>query len=228
MVLALERLLSKKRKAVFTPENLEILRNLGRLEGGLKGWVLKRPRLFRPLIVPQLRRQPEVFALFSNTVTLTNLANPTTAHNTIPEKTTCLLDCRLLPHVDEAAFFEDLKKRLDHEGIRAEVVFRHEKSSTSSPDHPAFVLLEKAIREQFGEAVAVMPLLLPNFNDSGWFRNKGVPVFDVIPARMSRRHLFCVHGYDERIPVSALHEGAEVFARFLEMAMRQEEVLTKE
>lgn len=221
MVVALENVLSKKRKAVYTPENRCILRNLGRLEGGVTGFVLKKPRLFKPLIVPQLRKQPEVFALFSNTVTLTNLANPTTAHNTIPEKTTALLDCRLLPQTDEVAFFADLKKQLHHEGISATVITEMPKSGCSPTSHPVYGLLRAAIHQHFGDDMAVVPILLPNFNDSGWFRAKGVPVFDVTPARVTRQHLYCVHGYDERIPVSALAEGEAVYARFLEMLMAE-------
>jgi carboxypeptidase PM20D1 len=221
MVLSLEKVLSKKRKAVYTPENLEILRNLGRLEGGIMGFVLKKPRLFKPLIVPQLRKQPEVFALFSNTVTLTNLSTSTTAHNTIPEKTTALLDCRLLPQTDEQAFLKNLKKQLGQEGISAEVVMHTPAAPCSDRSHQVYNLLETAIHDHFGNDIEVIPILLPNINDSGWFRARGVPVFDLIPARVTRQHLHCVHSYNERIPISALHEGETVYARLLESLMAQ-------
>ncbi len=219
MVIALERMLSKKSKAIYTSENIAILRDLGRLEGGIKGFLLKNPRIFKALIIPQLRKQPEVFALFSNTVTLTNLSNSTSAHNSIPANTTCLLDCRLLPQTNKDRFLQNLMKKLANEKIIPEVVMQTPNSGCSSISHPVYHWLKDAIQEYYGHETHVVPLVLPNLNDSGWFREKGIPVFDVVPARISRQHLFNVHNTDERIPLSTLREGVEVFTLFLDRIM---------
>jgi acetylornithine deacetylase/succinyl-diaminopimelate desuccinylase-like protein len=215
IVEALDRLLSRKQQAVYTEENLNILRELGALEGGVLGFVLKKPRLFKPLIIAQLRKQPEVFALFSNTITLTNMANSTSAHNAIPESVSCLLDCRLLPETDEAAFLEEVIKRLNNDDIQVEVVLANPSTKCSPASHPMYSLLETSIQDYFGQDIAIVPLLLPNINDSGWFRAKGIPAFDFIPAKIPRTHLECIHSYDERISIDALYQGIQVYSDFL-------------
>lgn len=215
IVEALDRLLSRKQQAIYTDENLSLLRDLGTLEGGVLGFILKKPRLFKPLIISQLRKQPEVFALFSNTITLTNLANSTSAHNAIPESVSCLLDCRLLPEMDEAAFRAEVIKRLNNDDIQIEVVLANPSTACSPASHPMYSLIETSIQEYFGPEIAIVPLLLPNINDSGWFRAKGIPAFDFIPAKISRTHLECIHSYDERIPIDALYQGIQVYSDFL-------------
>jgi acetylornithine deacetylase/succinyl-diaminopimelate desuccinylase-like protein len=218
MLEALHVIVTKKRKAIYTPENVAILKELGRLEKGVKGFVLKHPKLFRPMIIPQLRKQPEVFALFSNTLSLTHLSNSgPVCCNAIPDHASCMLDCRLLPQTDEVSFLEDLQKRMVQEGISIEVMLHTPQTLPSPVDHPVYGLMQKAILDYFGPQTEVIPMYMPNISDSGWFRAKGVPVYDVIPARVSREHLHCIHATDERIPETALQEGSDVYASFLKM-----------
>lgn len=219
MVFALERLLAKKPRATYTPENLEILRNLGRMEGGIKGFILKKPRLFKAFIVPQLRKKPEVFALFTNTVTLTNISNPTSTHNAIPSRTTSLLDCRLLPDTPKHHFLQKLTKQLDNGNIIPEVVMQTPGTRCTPVSHAVYQWLKQAIQDYYGPENEVVPLILPNLNDSGWFRARGVPVFDVVPGRISRQHIYCVHNSNERMPLTTLSEGIEVFTRFLDLVL---------
>lgn len=75
------------------------------------------------MIKKQLRKKPEVAALFSNTITLTSVSNPAIVQNAIPNKTTALLDCRLLPGTDVTTFIINLKKKLKNPNLTIETVF---------------------------------------------------------------------------------------------------------
>jgi acetylornithine deacetylase/succinyl-diaminopimelate desuccinylase-like protein len=66
--------------------------------------------------------------------------------------------------------------------------------------------------------VNVIPIILPNLNDSGTFRQKGIEAFDVIPARIPNHLLYNIHGYNERLPIKTLHSGIAVFKEFLKKA----------
>src|SRR5690606_23214624 len=64
MVKALNNLLDQKEKAVYNDLNVRMLKGLGDLEKGITGFAMRHPRLFKMFITPQLRKQPELFALF--------------------------------------------------------------------------------------------------------------------------------------------------------------------
>ena len=215
LIKALNGLINEKPKIIFNSQNKKILSDLGKLEGGLKGFVLRNNCLFKPLIKKQLRKKPEIVALFTNSITLTSISNPAIVHNAIPGKTTALLDCRLLPETDTPDFITGLKKKLNHKNITIETVFEGPDGEISNSNHVVYKTLEQAIKNYFGEDSKVVPFFLPNMTDSNWFRSKGIPVFDVSPFRINRDLLNCVHGYDERIPMSGLQEGKEVFTLFI-------------
>ncbi len=215
MVKALYELINDTPEIIFNTENRQILTELGKLEGGIRGFALKNPGLFKPVIKKQLRKKPEVAALFSNTITLTSVSNPAIVQNAIPNKTTALLDCRLLPGTDVAAFIINLKKKLNDSNLTIETVFEAPDGGSSDKKHLVYKMLEQSIISYFGEDSKVLPFFLPNMTDSNWFRAKGIAVFDISPFRINRDLLNCIHGYDERIPISALAEGKEVFSLFL-------------
>jgi acetylornithine deacetylase/succinyl-diaminopimelate desuccinylase-like protein len=215
MVAALSKLLSKKEKAVYTPENRQLLKNLGKLEKGIKRFILRNPRLFKPLIMSQLRKKPEIFSVFSNTVTLTQLSSQPNACNVVPATIRACLDCRLLPQTDEKEFLRKIIKRLGNPAIQISVRDSSPKMPVSSSNSVFFQHMKTAIEEYHGD-VNVFPIILPNLNDSGAFRNKGVLAFDIIPARIPNYLLYKIHGYNERLPLKTLYSGIEVFKLFLE------------
>ena len=63
--------------------------------------VLKHPRLFKFLIKSEIRKTPELLALFTNTISLTQIHNNNQTINNIPQNVKAYLDCRLLVGQDE-------------------------------------------------------------------------------------------------------------------------------
>jgi carboxypeptidase PM20D1 len=215
MVQLLNRITSEKPPIEYTKENKLILKELGKLEGGIKGFVLRHPVLFKPLLKAQLRKRPEIAALFSNTITITGIANPAMIQNAIPEKVVCLLDCRLLPGTDTENFINTLRKKVKNKSVIIERVFESPDVETTGHELKAFKLLRSAITQQFGKETPVVPVLLPNFTDGQWFREKGIPVLEITPVRMKRNLMNCIHGIDERLPLEALSQGKDVFISFI-------------
>lgn len=216
MVSALDRVLKKKNKAVFNDLNRNILKSLAEHKSGLEKLVLKNPKLFKPLLVPQLRKQPELFAIFSNTITLTNLENNNSTYNKIPSKVEAFLDCRLLPSTDENEFLSQLKKRLNNDAITITVTESMPRTNPSTTENIYYKNYKKAITEKNSKAV-VLPILLPNVNDLGAFRAKGIPGYASIPVYLSREEVESIHNNNEHIHVSSLYDGAAIYYRFLQL-----------
>ena len=215
MVRCLYKIMDKKDDIIYINENKTILKELGRIEGGIKGFVLKNPVIFKTFINPKIRKRKELAAIFSNTITMTGISNPTMVQNAIPDKIVCLLDCRLLPGTDSEKFITRLKKTINNNDVLIERIFESPEVKTTPHHHPAYQKLSAAVKGYYGENTPVIPIMLPNFTDGTWFRQRGVPVFEISPIKMSKDLMNCIHGLDERLPLDALSHGKNVFLIFI-------------
>ena len=189
MVLALNRITEYKPKARFNDLNVSILRQIGHLEKGLMSVILKHPRLFRFFVIPQLRMHPELFALFSNTITVTSIDSDNEVVNVMPDKVTALLDCRLLPQQSQEDFLNHLKKTLNNDLIKITVINDMPEMKPSSSNSVFYQNLEKVILNSYPNS-HVLEVLIPNCNDAGIFRSNGVPSFSCIPVKMDVKKCF--------------------------------------
>jgi len=221
MVEALSRLTSINRKAKYNKLNVSLLRQLGDMERGLISFVLKHPVIFKPLLVPQLRKQPEMFSLFTNTVTLTSIDSHNDVINLIPNKVTALLDCRLLPTESKNAFLDELKRTLQSDLIEISVLKEMPEMKPSDKSSAFYQNLEKAIMENYPDSY-VAGMLVPNFNDTGIFRSEGIPALSSIPVIMDMKYLEYVHNYNERIPRGILQQGKVVYCDFVEKCINSD------
>jgi carboxypeptidase PM20D1 len=224
MVIALSKLMKKKKRGIFTPLNTEMLISLGKLEKGITGFVFRHPKAFKSLIFSKLKSQPELFALFSNTYTLTNLENYNEEFNVIPLKAIAFLDCRLLPEEDENKFLKFIKHNLHNDRIRIEVIEEFPKSLVSTTKNFFYKNLKTTIETSYPKS-SVLPILTPNFNDCSHFQAMGIPAYSSIPVIMDRKYLEYVHTFNERIPIKILEEGYLVFVKFLNSSIAIEENL---
>lgn len=216
MVKALDRLTHKKNKAVFNDLNTNLLKDLANHKKGLEKLILKNPKFFKPLLVPQLRKQPELFSIFSNTITLTNIYNNSPTYNKVPSKIGAYLDCRLLPSTNEKEFLQMVKKRLDNDSIKITVKENMPRTNPSSIDNFFYEKYKEAIQEKHTTAT-VLPIMLPNVNDLGAFRAKGILGYASIPVYLTRDEVESIHNKNEHINKSSLYDGSDIYLRFLEL-----------
>ena len=220
LVMALSRLLEVKQPAIFSEVNTDILKVLGENERGLRRFIMKHPRFFKPLIIPQLRDQPELFALYSNTTCLTMLGNHNSNINNLPGTAEAYLDCRLMPQYSSDEFLNSMKKVLNNEEIEISVLHQIDEAPVSDPNGKFYIHMKQAIEEVYPGAY-VYPIMLPNFNDVVWFRLKGIQGLSVIPVELSEDHIKCIHKENERIPIQALYQGIETYYNFLKRCMSE-------
>jgi len=214
LVASLNKLTKKKNKAIFNDLNTGLLKALADHKKGIEKMILKHPKLFKPILIPQLRKQPELFALFSNTITLTNIYTNSDAYNEIASKTMAFLDCRLLPDTDEEKFLELLRKRLNNDAIKITVINQMPSSVPSNTNSIFYKNLSTSILDKFPNSTT-LPMLMPNINDLGAFRAKNIPAYASIPVYLTKDQVESIHGKNEHISIKALYTGAEVYYNFL-------------
>jgi len=214
MINALDNLLKKKNKVRFNDLNISFLKALGdQNKGGIRT-ILRHPKTFKTLLVSKLRKQPELLSLFSNTITLTDIYTDNESFNKIPSKINAHLDCRLLPSTPEDEFLAEIKKKLKNDDIKIRIVSNMPETKPSSIDNIYYKNLEKAIQEKYSNA-AIIPILLPNINDLGAFRAKGILSYACIPVNFTKEQVRSIHNDNENISIPLLYDGADVYFKFL-------------
>tara|TARA_B100000683_G_scaffold65640_3_gene64464 strand:- start:7606 stop:9015 length:1410 start_codon:yes stop_codon:yes gene_type:complete len=222
MVIALNNVVSHEQPVEFTPINTHLLKDLGKLEKGIKAMALKHPHAYQGALVPKLREHPEVFSLLSNTITLTSIHSETDIINLIPGKTTALLDCRLLPNTNREDFLAYFKKQLNNDSIHVSVLYEMPPMHPSSDTTKFYKAMRDAIQYVYPEA-AIMPIIMPNFNDVGVFRSKGIDCYSSFPIQLDLEHMKHIHNYNESLPIAPLMNGKLTYDKFIGSLMLYKE-----
>ena len=180
----------------------------------------RKTKLFKFIVIPQLRKQPELFSLFSNTITLTSIDGHGEAINVIPNKITAQLDCRLLPTASKEMFMADLTKKLANAAVNIKILEAMPEVKNSSTETSYYKSIQKALKHTYPES-DVISVLMPNFNDVGIFRLSGIPAYAFTPVILDKKYLESIHNINERIPVSILAKGQETYTYFINELLKQ-------
>lgn len=156
---------------------------------------------------------PEAAAMTRTTVATTTLSG-SPALNVIASTAKAGLNIRVMVGDTVAGVVEHVRKAVDDESIRIDVVESGEPSPISPMDE-AFELLEDCIGEVFPEAVAT-PYVMMAATDSRHFTAISENVYRFAPFRMTKAQRQAIHSYDEHIGVADLVDGARWYARLIE------------
>ena len=215
MINALSRLEGRKLDLEFNRVNRRMFRRLGRAEGGIRGFVIRKMNwwILRPLVKKVVQSDPLLEALTTNTITVTKLENPPGPPNKISTTSTAYLDCRLQPSTSPKAFIRRLERLLDEPKIKIEII---NSSPEARPSHvnEFYHAMEWAVRQEHPDA-AVIPILFPATTDNSHFRSHEVPSYGLMPILITDELIKTVHSIDECLPVASLLEGINIYTQLL-------------
>jgi acetylornithine deacetylase/succinyl-diaminopimelate desuccinylase-like protein len=151
--------------------------------------------------------------------TIQNTANPTQVRagykaNVIPQKATAVIDGRFLPGHEENLI--DTIKKLVGPEIEVKVLVR-DKALEVEFEGALVDAMIKSINKFDPEGI-VVPYLMSGGTDNKALSDIGITGYGFSPLKLPAELDFFAlfHGVDERIPVSSLEFGVEVFKEFLE------------
>lgn len=192
-----------------TEANTALAAAVGRLAGG-SGEVAELPdRLgvlghFGPLVSASLSHTASPTVLSAGYKT-----------NVIPTEARAEIDCRVLPG-GEDTFRAEIEQEL---GPDVTVEWIWEPPIAAPADAPFVEVIREAVMQSDPDAM-VVPYLLPASTDNKHLAPLGIDGYGFVPLRVPDE--FDVFGHfhavDERVPVDALHFGADVLARVLRYA----------
>jgi len=152
------------------------------------------------------------YSMLRNTVSITVLKAGYKT-NVIPAQSYAELDCRLLPGVTPEEFVAEVKQTINDPSIAVKII-EWEKGDPSPYDSDMFRAIREANAAE-GATAPVVPVVVPWFTDSHWFRELGIQSYGFEPIEVDAEHLATMHGKDERIPLAAFRRGIDRLVRIL-------------
>jgi carboxypeptidase PM20D1 len=209
-------------KVRFSKTSITTFHKLGKLVPGFKGFLLSHVNwwLVRPLRKKILNSNEFFMPTVQNTFQLTKIENSAGALNQIPQVSRAYFDCRLLPRENST---RKALRRIHHlldKDIQMRVVDESPDAPPTSPETFYYHFRNAILRNN--KNAEVIPFLNPATSDNSYFRAVGVPAYGVMPCMLSAELMMTIHGTNERIPVSALNEGINIYSDFLRISLAWE------
>ncbi len=171
-----------------------------------------RESLQDPAFAAEFTKDLRNNATVRNAISITMLEGSNKV-NVIPAEATAQLDVRLLPNQDPGLFLNDLRKIIDDDSIKIEVVLSF--ASSASPTDSEFFKVLEHIAGDLDAGVKVTTPFLTGFTDCHFFRDKGIPCYGFIPFRVPAKELGGAHGNDERLSVENVKFGTRTMVEIV-------------
>lgn len=177
--------------------------------------LFRHARRLRPVLARALiRTGPEAASLARTTMTVTTLQG-SPAHNVIASRASAAVNLRIMVGDSVAAVVEHIRRAVDDDTIRLELVDANEPSPVSPSDGPAYELLADAIEAVFPDAV-VTPYVMMAATDARFFTAICPRVYRFTPFRMTKAQRESIHSYDEHLGVDDFLAGVDWYRRVIE------------
>ncbi len=204
LINAVEEILKSKKEMKVIPEIRSALNFLKKESGRVKFFPFVFRLLPKFLLKKALSKNYRLSAMFHNTFALTIL-NGGYKENVIPGSSRAVIDIRLLPGESPDKVIEEIKKKVEKYGVSVNVLAK-EMPSLSDPQTKYMECIREVIKRKYPDAL-FLPLLVPGFTDSRFFRAKGAIAYGFIPCTFEQEEIDRVHGVNERISEESLLEG---------------------
>jgi len=173
-----------------------------------------------------ISKDPLLHAIMRNTYAPV-LMNAGFRANVIPGSAEATINVRVIPGTTTAAIIAELTKVVNDSRIEIKstspVAALPGAGAAASPtptimESPTNTELYKALEREAKKTyptARVTPYLFQAGTDAGAWRSRGIPVYGIYPYAITADELTRMHGNDERVSVTALHEGTDMIFRTL-------------
>jgi acetylornithine deacetylase/succinyl-diaminopimelate desuccinylase-like protein len=148
-------------------------------------------------------------AILRNTISITGLKGSDKT-NVIPPIATAVLDVRLLPGQDPAAFLAELIRIVGDSAVTFRPQGPNWPATESSTDTDLYRAIVAAAHARHPNALVTTPMLA-GFTDSHYFRRLGIASYGLGAFPLTEAGQSGVHGNDERVSIDALRFGVRFY-----------------
>jgi carboxypeptidase PM20D1 len=136
--------------------------------------------------------------------------------NVLPTKAEAAVNARLLPGDSVEKVLGHIRRTIGDERVKVDVVDGEGEPSPVSPvEHPSYGVLQKAIRQGYGN-IPVAPFIVIGATDARYYAALCTNIYRFAPYLMNKELLATVHGYNERIASKVLVKMIQVYALIIQ------------
>lgn len=181
----------------------DMLKVVGKAQGGIKGFVYEQQWLTEPLLLSVMEGSPSSQALIRNTTAVT-MFNAGVKENVISQRAEATANFRLLPGYSQQRFLDRIAEIIDDDQIEIEVLTALGVGvPVADVDGVGFQRVKQAILKVHPDAL-VAPSLLGASTDSPHYVNIAPDIYRFHPFSVPLDHADTVHGTNERISLQSL------------------------
>jgi acetylornithine deacetylase/succinyl-diaminopimelate desuccinylase-like protein len=140
----------------------------------------------------------------TNTIAITRSTGSAKV-NVISGEASAEIDIRLLPGEDSKAMVDQIRRLIDDESIKIEVLLSF--PAAISPPHPRALEVITEFAKRHDPGTPVVAPLVRGFTDCHFFREKAIPCLGFMPRRNPPSSEGLVHGVDERMALESFNFG---------------------
>jgi acetylornithine deacetylase/succinyl-diaminopimelate desuccinylase-like protein len=155
---------------------------------------------------------PQNNAMVRDTLTPT-LLNAGYKTNIIPSTASAEIDCRLLPDEEPKAFIKIIRELINDDNIKIEQLLSF--PTMTSPERSELMNAIVTLSRHQDKDAPVIPAMLTGFNDSHYFRQRGLVAYGFVPIKFTEHEASMIHGDNERIRITSLRDGIERMVELL-------------
>ncbi len=211
---ALIKIADEPKKIHFHKVTKTMLKDLGSLEGGIKGFILKNSYswLLWPFTKSLFKDGGPFSSLVSDTYTITEINTVKATQNSIPQQASAIVDCRLLPGSSIKLFLLKMRLKVGNKVVITPINIGYDAKPSVVDDY--FVSMANAIKSTYPKS-EVKPFLFPASSDNNTFRYAGYTTFGITPIIVSDELMESVHNLNEKIPIDSYLLGIDTYFKFI-------------
>ena len=210
---ALCRLEKNPSKPRLIPSVRAFLLKLGPHMKGFNRVILANLWLFEPLFLRVFSGTNTGSALLRTTLAVT-MAKGSPAPNVIPQKSSAVINCRILPGEDGKSLIKRLEKILKGLPVELEPLVLDDPSSLSPSDCEAYRYLESLIESYCGDAI-IVPYLIMASTDARKYEGVCKNIYRFTPYIIDNEDVGRIHGTDENISVANINRLPDFFTALI-------------
>ncbi|NLR90122.1 M20 family peptidase [Flammeovirga agarivorans] len=175
--------------------------------------VFANATLLEPVLMAVYEKAPSSNALVRTTVAPT-IIEAGEKNNVLPTYARAVLNIRILPEESVNSVHEDLKEVIDDERVKIKILEKSEPASISNPDHPTYVMLDKSIKQVFGDIV-ISPYIMIAASDSRYFSKVSDHIYRFCPFKLNKQNIKSFHGINEKIGVEEFKDCVRFYHQLI-------------
>lgn len=195
------------------PPTKAFLLRVGPYMKGLNRLILANLWLFQPIFLHVFSKTNAGSALLRTTMAVT-MAQGSPAPNVVPQKSTAVVNCRILPGDDGESLLAHFRKVLNGLPVSAEPLYLDAPSGLSASSSKSFLQIKDIIGMVCPEAI-VAPYLVMAGTDAKKYEGVANHVYRFSPYLIDNADLVKIHGTNESISVVNVNRCIDFFMELM-------------